>query len=211
MTRNRPRVALVGALVLAACGPPLRIHPDPETACADLSLAGQDDVAAAAGCRVVGSVSIRTGMALDLSSLRQLRTIRGTLSIGPTVGLAEVVLPRLTDVRSIRIVSNGNLTHVVLPMLATTEHVEVEGNGALSILKLSALRGSDRISIADNDELEVLDLSALAEVRELAIHDNPKLTVIDAAALRLVHTLTLDRLPSLPDDQATHLRAVPGR
>ncbi len=204
------RLVLGCLVVVVACGPPLRIHPDPERGCADVALAGQDDVAVAAGCRTLDSLDIRTGMELDLTPLRQLREIRGAFSVGPTVGLAELSLPRLTSAGSIRIVANGNLMRLALPVLERSSKVEIEGNGALSIVALPALRSTDRISIADNAELEVVDLSALTSIRELALHENPKLTLVEATKLREIEELTLERLPALPDDQAAPLRTASG-
>ncbi len=156
-------------------------HPDPEKGCADILLAGQDDVAAAAGCRTVDSLTVRTGMALDLSPLGRLTTIKGALVVGPSVGLAEVALPRLHSAGSVRIVSNGNLHGVVFRELDHATSVEVEANSALATLSMPSLVSADRLSISDNAELELVDLSKLASITDLAIAKNPKLTMIEGS------------------------------
>lgn len=166
--------------LLACCGPAHVFHKEPEAACKDVSLAGQEDVAAAAGCATLDSLTLRTGMALDLSALGRLTTIRNALAIGPSVGFSELTLPRLQSAGSIRIVGNGNLTGIFLPQLARAGKVEVEGNVALATLSIPKLATVDgRLVITDNAVLEMLDLSGLATVGEVAIAKNPKLSVIE--------------------------------
>jgi len=60
---------------LAACG---AAKPVPEPQCnadAEIVLRGQDDVAAAARCLTIASLTIRTGMELDLTPLKKLHVI----------------------------------------------------------------------------------------------------------------------------------------
>jgi len=208
-----PPTASAVALVIAAagCGAPPRFHPDPERGCVDAVVAGQEDVAAAAGCSSLASLTIRTGMALDLSPLGRLHSVRGAIAIGPSVGLAEVSLPRLTTAGSIRIVANGNLGGVFLPRLEHCDRIEIEGNGAQATLSLPVLRGPiARLSIADNPALELVDLSALTEVGELAIERNPKLAMIEADALTRAASVRIERNAALSEDQIAALRAKSG-
>lgn len=167
-------------LALAACGPGHVFHKDPERGCADITLAGQEDVAAAAGCTAVGSITIRTGMALDLKSLARLEIIRGSLAVGPSVGLSELSLPRLRAVGSIRIVANGDLNGVFLPKLERVGDLEIEGNNVLTTISASKLTtASGKLVISGHPALEVIDLTALASAGEIAIARNPKLTLVE--------------------------------
>jgi hypothetical protein len=167
-------------VLLAACGPAHVFHKDPEAACKDVTLAGQEDVAAAAGCSAIDSLTLRTGMALDLKPLGRLTTIRKALAIGPSVGFSELTLPRLQSVGSIRIVGNGNLAGIFLPALVRVAKIEIEGNVALTTVSMPKLATVDaRLAIADNAVLEMVDVSALGSAGEVAIAKNPKLSVIE--------------------------------
>lgn len=189
-------------LAIAACGAAPVFHPDPERGCGDVTLAGQDDVAAAAGCTAVDSLTIKTGMALELGPLRRLETIRGALVVGPSVGLAELSLPRLRTAGTIKLVTNGNLHGVFLPALEQTGDLEIHGNGSLTSVSLPALRDvSRRVAITSNGELELVTLTALASAGELAITDNPKLAMVDSAAAFHAARTTIERNPMLPDDR----------
>jgi hypothetical protein len=176
--RRLPSSALVAVI---ACGPPHVFHKDPEKACADVTLAGQEDVAAAAGCAAVDSITLRTGMALDLEPLGRLVTIRGALAIGPSVGFSELALPRLRDVGSIKIVGNGDLHGVFLPALERTGAIEIAGNNQLTSISLPKLTTVGPLAITDNAALEVVDLTALATVGEIRIANTPKLTIVEGA------------------------------
>lgn len=178
---------LLASLLVVACGPPHVFHKDPERGCADVVLAGQEDVAAAAGCRAVDSIALRTGMALDLEPLGRLETIRGALTVGPSVGFSELSLPRLRQVGAIRIVANGDLHGVYFPALEHAAAFEVEGNQALSTVaapKLAAVDGG--FAITGNANLEVLNVTALAKVGDTKVTNNPKLTLIDSQLPGLV-------------------------
>jgi len=201
----RPGITLAGALV--ACGAPPVFHPDPEKGCADVTLAGQDDVAAAAGCVAVDSLTIKTGMALQLAPLRRLETIRGALVVGPSVGLAELSLPKLRTVKSIKLVGNGNLHGVFLPALERVDELEIASNGSLTAVSLPALREvPGRLAITSNGELELLTVPALTTTGELAIDGNAKLSMIEVEALATIGKLTLGNNAALPDEQQQGLR-----
>ncbi len=192
MRRSRASAQLQQQLlivVVASCGPPHVFHKDPERACADVTLAGQEDVAAAAGCRELASVTLRTGMALELAALGRLETIRGDLVVGPSVGFSELALPRLRQVGAIRIVANGNLHGVFLPALERAASFEIDGNHALSSIsapKLAAIEGA--FAITHNASLEVLAVSALAQTGSTRVDGNPKLTLIESKLPGLVAT-----------------------
>jgi hypothetical protein len=176
---RRSRSSALFALA-CACGPAHVFHKDPEQACKDVTLAGQEDVAAAAGCTTVDSLALRTGLPLDLSPLGRLVTIRNALAIGPSVGFTELTLPRLQSAGAIRVVGNGNLTGVFLPQLARAAKLEVEGNSALTTISLPKLATVDgRLAVSGNAALELLDLTSLAAAGEVAIAGNPKLSVIE--------------------------------
>lgn len=175
------RRSLASALALVACGPAHVFHKDPERGCAEITLAGPEDVAAAAGCRTVDSITLRTGMALDLKPLGRLETIRGALSIGPSVGMSEVSLPRLREAGAIRIVANGDLHGLYLPALEHAAAFEIDGNHQLSTIvapKLAVVSGA--FAITGNAVLEVLNVAALASAGQVTLTNNPKLTLIDS-------------------------------
>lgn len=177
----------LASVLLVACGPAHVFHKDPERGCAEIALAGPEDVAAAAGCRTVDSITLRTGMALDLKPLARLETVRGALSVGPSVGLSEVSLPRLRHAGAIRIVANGDLHGVYLPVLEDAAAFEIDGNHQLSTIaapKLAAVAGS--FAITSNAALEVLNVAALAKVGQATVTNNPKLTLIDSKVPALV-------------------------
>jgi hypothetical protein len=175
--RQLPSSLLVACV---ACGPAHVFHKDPERGCADVSLAGQEDVAAAAGCPAIESLTIRTGMSLDLKPLARLSTIRGAIAVGPTVGVSEVALPRLREAGSIRIVGNGDLHGVFFPLLERAGAVEIEGNNKLTTISLPKLATvTGRVSIVDDPALELIDLSVLATAGEILISNNPKLSLVE--------------------------------
>lgn len=173
------RRSLASAVLWLGCGPAHRFHNEPERACADVSLAGPEDVAAAAGCREVASITVRTGMALDLSPLGRLETIRGALVVGPSVGLSELALPRLRHAGAIKIVANGDLQGVYLPLLERAARFELDGNQALSTISAPRLAEVELLAVTGNASLEVLTLTALAKAGEVRLASNPKLSLVD--------------------------------
>ena len=170
----------LASIALIACGPPPVFHKDAERGCADVTLAGPEDVAATAGCRAVDSLTLRTGMPLDLKSLGRLETIRGALVVGPSVGFSELALPKLRRVESIRIVANGDLTGVFLPLLEHAGAFEIEGNQALSTVSAPALMATRKLVVTANASLVVLNLAALASATVVTVDNNPKLSIIDS-------------------------------
>src|SRR5215207_11207118 len=127
-------------LVLAACGgaPAKRAQPQCN-ADANIVLAGQDDVFAAAGCLTIQSLTVRTGAALDLSALSKLHVVLGELRIGPTVGLVELRLPEPHSAGTITIAGNHDVHGVFLPKLVSAGNVTVEGNVAMTTLSMPRL------------------------------------------------------------------------
>jgi hypothetical protein len=181
MRRSRVSALLLVIIVVISCGPPHVFHKDPERACADVTLAGQEDVAAAAGCRELASLTLRTGMALDLAALGRLETIKGDLIVGPSVGFSELALPRLRRVGAIRIVANGDLHGIFLPALERAAAFEVDGNHALSSISAPRLAAVDgAFAVTGNAGLEVLTVTALATAGTARVDGNPKLTLIDS-------------------------------
>ena len=178
---------LLVSLIAIGCGPPHVFHKDPERGCAEITLASAEDVAATAGCREVESITLRTGMALDLKPLGRLETIRGALTIGPSVGFSELALPRLRRTGAIRIVANGDLQGIFLPALEHAAAFEIEGNHGLSTIsapKLAAVDGA--FAVTGNAALEVLNVGALAQAGKALVANNPKLTLVDSKLPDLV-------------------------
>lgn len=166
------------ALVIA-CGPAHVFHKDPERGCADATLAGQEDVAAIAGCSAIGSITIRTGMALDLKPLARLETIRGDLVVGPSVGLSELALPRLRTVSAIKLVGNGDLHGIFLPKLERAKAIDIANNNVLTTISMPVLAAIDgKLDITSNPALEALNLAVLDKA-DFTVANNPKLTLID--------------------------------
>ncbi|HLL23605.1 MAG TPA: hypothetical protein VK427_15815 [Kofleriaceae bacterium] len=194
--------------MLAACGAP-QVRSVP--ACGDASklvLGGQDDVDAAAGCRTVASVTIRTGAPLDLAPLAQLTVIRGELRVGPSVALDDMTLGALESADTIVIASNGNLHGVRLPKLMTAGRIAIEGNVALTTISLPALTAVRDLSVRGHGDLELLDISALTTVAgELYVADNPELTLFEAAALTRAGAIRLDNNASLDPKFVDALRS----
>ncbi len=202
-------------LVLAACGPAATVHPTPvATGCpagARVTLAGQDDIAALAGCTAIGGMTIRTGTALQLAPLRRLELIEGDLLIGPSVGLQEVALHQLREVTGkIRVVANNNLHAIFLPQLRRAGQIEIDGNVALTTIsmpKLETVTGS--LVITHDAELELVELSSLTRVgQELLLIDNPHLVLIEAGKLTGAGSVRVESNALLPVDQADALRAT---
>jgi hypothetical protein len=194
-------------LVIAAC------HASPTTrhACPTdrpVILAGQDDIVAFAGCTSAASVTIRTGMALDLAPLASLTTIRGDLVIGPSVGLEEVKLTNLATVGGeIRIASNSFATGAFFPALVHARAIVVTGNGGLATLSLPHLATLDgALTIADDGALELVEASALTSIGgTLAIRDAPQLALVELAALAHVGGVEIENA-NVPN--AARLRAL---
>lgn len=172
---------LLASAALISCGPAHVFHKEPEQGCADVMLAGPEDVAAAAGCREVASVTLRTGMALDLAPLGRLEMIRGALVVGPSVGLSELSLPRLRRAGAIKIVANGDLQGVFLPKLEQAAAFEIAGNHMLTSISAPQLTAVDgAFAVTGNTSLEVLTVTALAKAGSARVDGNPKLTLLDS-------------------------------
>lgn len=200
------------ALGLAACAAPRPTSGSGVRCPTDrtVTLASQEDVQQFAGCTSARGLTIRTGVALDLAPLRQLHTITGDLSIGPTLALDGVALPELREVGgAIQVASNSLVHGVFLPRLERAGRISVEANAGLTTLslpRLATVLGS--LVIVGNPSLEVVDLSTLAAVdKDLVITDNPRLALIEAAQLRKVLALRVERNQVLPVAQVEALRS----
>ena len=208
MRRSPGNVAL--AVVVAGCGS----TPAPATprACPTgaVTLAGQDDVAALAGCARVASLSIRTGEALDLSPLGGLERVDGDVSVGPSVGLSELALRGLREVGStVKIAGNANLMGVFLPVLGQAGGFDIGGNAALTTVSLPRLETTRALALADNPALELVDLSGLLAVEQaLLITDNGRLVLVDAPSLTRAGTVRVENNKILPDEQVATLRKL---
>ena len=208
MRRSPSSLAL--AAVVCGCGS----APAPATprACPTgaVTLAGQDDVAALAGCARVESLVIRTGEALDLAPLATLETVAAELSVGPTVGLTELALRGLREVGgTVKIAGNANVMGVFLPMLARAGGFDIGGNAALTTVSLPRLETTRALALADNPALELLDLSRLLAVEQaLVIADNGRLVLVDAPSLARAGTVRVENNKILPDEQVAALRKL---
>lgn len=209
MRRSRSSAALL-AVVAVACGGAPKPVARPACPTGPVVLAGDDDVAAVAGCTALRALTIRTGAALDLAPLARLERIDGDLRVGPSVGLEDVALPALRRVGgAIDVAGNGNLHRVRLPVLARAARLAIEGNVALTTISLPALAAVDgAVAITQNSDLELLDFTALATVGgELAIADNPQLTLLDLPAAGRAASVRVANNPALPADVVEALRA----
>jgi hypothetical protein len=193
---------------LIACGPPHVFHKDAERGCGDAVVNGREDVAAYAGCATLASLTIRTGAPLDLAPLARLERVDGDVVVGPSVGLAELALPRLAEVRgTLRVVANGDLHAVILKKLARAGRIEIDTSNALASLVLPSLTAVGAISITSNPELEVIDFTALATVPELVIAGNPKLVTIEGTPD--AKTARIENNKLLPEEVADRMRGAP--
>lgn len=188
-------------LVGCASAPPKREAP----ACsaeANIVLAAQDDVFAAAGCLTIQSLTIKTGAALDVSALGKLHVILGDLRVGPTVGLDELTLPELHSAGAITIANNHDLHGVFLPKLASARSVTVEANVAMTTLHLPKLgKVGDAVTIRGNGDLELAELSSLATIGgALTVADNPDLALLELGSLAEVAAVTVENNRALPAD-----------
>ena len=197
-------------LIVAACGS--SATPATPRACPTgaVTLAGQDDVAAVAGCASLASVAIRTGEALDLAPLERLESIAGDLAVGPSVGLGELALRGLREVGgTIKVAGNANLHGVFLPLLARAGSVDIGGNVALTTVSLPRLEATGALVVVDNAGLELLDVTKLGQVdRELALVDNGMLVLVDSPALQRAGSVRVEGNKILPDEQVQALRKL---
>jgi hypothetical protein len=176
-----------------------------------VTLAGQENVAAIAGCKSIGGLVIRTGAQLQLGPLRRLELIQGDLVVGPTVGLDEVALKELRDVTgTIRVVSNGNLHAIFLPQLRRAGRIEIDSNVAMTTISLPQLETvAGSLVITHDAELELVELSSLTTVgQELVLADNPKLVLVEAGKLAGAGSVRIESNALLPADQVSVLRAT---
>ncbi|MDX2091052.1 MAG: hypothetical protein SFX73_24545 [Kofleriaceae bacterium] len=170
----------------------------------------QDEVERLAGCTSLSGVTIRTGAPLDLAPLRSLETITGDLVIGPTVGLEELSLAELREVRgSIHVVSNNSLAGLFLPRLERAGRIAVEGNSALTTISMPRLDAVESsLIVSGNGGLELLDVNAVTRIgKDLVVTDNPKLALVEAARLTSVLEVRVEDNRGLPEAQVQALRA----
>ena len=168
---------------------------------ADIGL--QEDVAKLAGCTELSGVVIRTGATIDVGALKELESIAGDLTIGPTVGLDEAAFNGLLRVGgTIRVASNGSLRGLYFPRLESIGRVEIENNAVLTTISLPRLaRVQGALVIADNDGLEMLSAPELATVgKELVIAGHPRLQMLDMTRLARVEGVRVEGNPKLAAD-----------
>jgi len=174
------RRLLVSLAASCSSAPAHPAAPAPADCNAPLVLAGQDDVAAAAGCTRVPSLTLRSADRLDVSSL-PLQAVAGDFTIGPSVGVDEVTLPRLAAVDgTLHVAANSNLRGLYLPYLARAAAVDIDGNAALATISLPRLADvAGALAVTANPSLELLDLGALAHAGSERIERNNKDAVIE--------------------------------
>ena len=203
------RLLRSSAIVVAACSAPQRASTPACGAETVVSLRGQDDVEAAAGCLTIAKLSIRTGAPLDLAPLAKLHVILGELSVGPSVGFEDLRLPELHSVGAMTVVGNGNLHGVFFPKLTTAGSLTVDGNVALTTLsmpRLSKVRGD--LVVRDGGDLELVELSSLVKIEgALRVEGNPKLTLLELGKLERVREAHIENNKALAADVVDALRA----
>jgi hypothetical protein len=186
---------LPSSLLLCACAsaPPKRAEPQCN-ADANIVLAGQDDVFAAAGCLTIQSLTIRTGAALDLSALGKLHVILGDLRVGPSVGMDTLRLPELHSVGALVLAGNHDLHGAFFPKLVSARSVTVEGNPAMTTLSMPSLANiGETLTLRANGDLEIVELSSLATVGgALVVADHPDLTLLELGKLERAGTVKLE-------------------
>ncbi len=200
--------ALALAVSLWACGAPVAAPVAPDCPADRVVVAGPADIARLASCATLGGLTVRSGAALDLSSLRALTAITGSLVIGPTVAVEDVELPALRTVGgAIRVVGNGVLQRLRLPALEQAGGILIDGNAVVTTIVLPRLRAvHGALHITDNAALELLDLAALESVdQELVLAGDPGLSLVEAEQLQHATAVSIDA-PRLPPDIAERLR-----
>jgi hypothetical protein len=170
----------------------------------------QEEVVKVAGCTALLGVEIRTGATVDVTPMRELESIEGDLSIGPTVGVDTLAFNGLLRVGgTIRVVSNGSLRGLFLPRLESAGRIEVENNVVLTTISVPRLHTvKQSIVISNNHGLELLSAGALSNVGgELVIVDHPKLNLVELPRVGQLQAVRLDNNPKLPQELADKLRA----
>ncbi len=203
---RRSRSSLLLALVVGCSAPAApKHHVCPS---APVTLAGQDDVAALAGCRSVAGLAIRTGAALDLAPLGELATIRGDVVVGPSVGFAELSLPRVTAIDgALRVASNHDLRRIVLPALERAGRIDIASNLVLATIawpRLGAVSGS--LAVTQNPALEMIDMPMLATAGELTIAEDPELALVEASPAIEAGAVRIEKVPALPAETIERLQ-----
>lgn len=211
MLRRRTEAALL--LLLAAC-PGSRTSGSAGTpSCpTDRTVAPgtQAEVERFAGCKSLSGVIVRTGAPINLAPMRSLEVITGDLVIGPTVGLEELSLAELREVRgAIHVVSNNSLRGLFLPRLERVGRIAVEGNAALTTISLPRLEAVESsLIVSGNGSLELVDVNAVTRIgKDLVLTGNPKLALVEAAKLTKVLEVRVEDNRALPNDLVQALRA----
>lgn len=174
-----------------------------------MTLGSQEEVVRIAGCRKVTGLVVRTGASIDLAPLRELETIDGDLVVGPTVGIEEVALNRLTTITgAVRVHQNPSLRGLFLPRLEHAGRLFVEDNGSLTTIALPRLATiGGAMIISDNHALELVAAGELITIgHELVAIDNPKLALLELGRLVSAEAVRLERDPKLPPEKVTEIR-----
>jgi len=195
--------------LLAGC---FLFHPSKGDRCQEgriVMLGSQDDVSRIAGCREVTGLVVRTGASIDLAPLRELEEIHGDLVVGPTVGLEEVGLNRVTTITgAVRVQKNPSLRGLFLPRLEHAGRIDVEDNVSLTTIampRIATIGGA--MIISDNYSLELVAAGELTSLgHELVAIDNPKLTLLELGQLVRAEAIRIERNPKLPAEKVTEIR-----
>jgi hypothetical protein len=175
-------------------------HAAPPACPIELVVAGRADIARAASCETAGRVAIRTGAPIDVSAMH-LREVAGDLVVGPTVGVDEVRLPELREIRgALHVAGNGDLRGLYLPSLARASRIEIAGNVALTTIALPRLAAvDDGVAITDNSDLEIVDAPVLVTIGgSLALARDPNLALVEMPTLARAGSVRVEDCPKLP-------------
>ncbi|HTJ43300.1 MAG TPA: hypothetical protein VL463_14445 [Kofleriaceae bacterium] len=172
------------ALIAASCG--AAAHPRATCPSGDVAIRVQRDADALAGCRAVGSISIKTAAAIDLRPLGSIEQIDHDLVIGPTIAVSAIDgFGALRAVGgAIRVSANAEVTGAYFPALERAGSLAVDGNLSLADFvapKLARVDGD--VAIAHNGALQLLDLGALVVAGKIQLDDNRQLGDIHVPAL----------------------------
>lgn len=174
---------LAALMAAAACGGAPRGGDD---RCSGRSITTPEELAAIAGCAVIGGDLEITGAAIDsLEPLAGLREVSGDLSLGPSsrLGTARGLRSLERVGGSVSVAHNFELGGLYLAALTDVGGaLRIERNLALATVALQSLRGvGAELRVADNGALEWLDLSALRSVGGDLVIAGPEALVLQLA------------------------------
>jgi hypothetical protein len=213
ITRSLPLVTAFLALATNACtgnlARPVEAAPLNPVVCAGGTVHDSADAAEYSACDVVkGDLRISAPELEDLSALRRLRAVSGSLEVSGNPQLDDLSgLERLSYVGQLLVQGNAGLeTLRGLESLRRAGKVVIENNGLYQATGISQLRQVGDLVIKNNPRLNsLIGFRALKHARSVEIRNNPRLCALGMLpALQSVEkqvTLRANRGLSRPDVQ----------